>query len=384
MLGWLLRGIGGAAKGVGDAVTQVVRVRKGDEVQREAGRQASEEHVHDEQIAVLSQFAAEVATRKTATWWDAFVDGINRLPRPLFVLWVLSLFIWPWWDTRSFVAYMDAMSIVPETIWSIVLVLIGFYFGGRVLSQDIRKPAMTPAQKEKALEIIKEREQVILESRTPLVVEVAPTRKPPYPPWAELPSSRPPDALPVPTFPAPVVEPEPGKRLPEVDKMIEDILRTEGGFVNDPSDSGGATNLGITIAVLSAWRETACSVEDVRTLTKEEAADIYRTEYFLAPSIDTLPAGLQLHVMDCGVNCGPRTGIKMLQRALIKLGAVLREDGVVGPATRHACQQYPEADIHNALVDVRVRFYERLAADRPKDQKFLAGWKKRANSFRVP
>ena len=52
------------------------------------------------------------------------------------------------------------------------------------------------------------------------------------------------------------------------------IAKWEGGFVNDPRDPGGATNMGITIATLSSWRGTPVTVQDVRNLTKQEARQI--------------------------------------------------------------------------------------------------------------
>ena len=40
----------------------------------------------------------------------------------------------------------------------------------------------------------------------------------------------------------------------DVDDLISDIIRREGGYVNHPDDRGGPTNYGITQATLSEWR----------------------------------------------------------------------------------------------------------------------------------
>ena len=32
------------------------------------------------------------------------------------------------------------------------------------------------------------------------------------------------------------------------DQIIDEIIRKEGGYVNDPADSGGETNWGITVS----------------------------------------------------------------------------------------------------------------------------------------
>lgn len=110
-------------------------------------------------------------------------------------------------------------------------------------------------------------------------------------------------------------------------------LGQEGGFSDDPQDPGGATNLGITLATLSNWRGHSCTVQDVRTLTQTEAKAIYTANYWNVVGGPNLPPGLDLTVFDFGVNAGPGTSAKMLQRIL----GVVR-DGAVGPITLAAAQ----------------------------------------------
>ena len=81
-------------------------------------------------------------------------------------------------------------------------------------------------------------------------------------------------------------------------QAIAYVLASEGGFVNNPADPGGATNLGITIATLRAYRGRAVSVDDVRKLGKDEAGAIYRAHYWDAVKADQLPFAVQLAVLD--------------------------------------------------------------------------------------
>jgi hypothetical protein len=67
------------------------------------------------------------------------------------------------------------------------------------------------------------------------------------------------------------------------DEMIDDILAREGGFVNHPADRGGPTNFGVTQATLASWRGREATIDDVRSLTIDEARDIYRTKYYVGP-----------------------------------------------------------------------------------------------------
>ena len=83
------------------------------------------------------------------------------------------------------------------------------------------------------------------------------------------------------------------------------VARWEGGFVNNPADPGGATNMGITISTLKAWRASkgmpAPTVEDVRNLTTAEADAIYHAWYWQASGADKLPWPLSLIVFDTAV-----------------------------------------------------------------------------------
>lgn len=373
---------GGIIESTGEAITKVVRVSRGDETQREAGRQAIDAAIADEQLAVLAQHATEFVSRQDRTWWDSLWDGINRAPRPLVVFYVLGVMVWPFFSPESFMRYALSLELLPDEMYQLFLLVLSLYFGSRVLSSDLKPPRMTPEQKNQALEIIREREKAIIEARTPLVVEVAPTPKPPPPAWAVAVLNKKPSLPPV---PAPSTAPEPGQRPEFVDKMVAEIIRKEGGakYTNDPSDSGGPTKFGVTLTTLSEWRERECTADDVKNLGRAEAEDIYRTKFYYGPSIDTLPLGLQHHVFDCAINMGPRGAVRLLQKSLNALGSGLKEDGVIGPATRNACTLYDEKLIHNTLVDHRIAFYKDLAARRPKDKRFLNGWLKRAETFRV-
>jgi lysozyme family protein len=103
-------------------------------------------------------------------------------------------------------------------------------------------------------------------------------------------------------------------------------LKYEGGYVDHPADPGGATNWGITIGTLRAWRQKSygggtVTKADVRALTKEEAARIYRANYWNAVGGDGLPYGVDLCAFDEGVNSGPARGKARYRAALVKFSA---------------------------------------------------------------
>lgn len=169
-------------------------------------------------------------------------------------------------------------------------------------------------------------------------------------------------------------------------EMIEDILIREGGFVNHPADRGGATNFGVTQTTLSAWRGHPVTVEDVRSMTLNEAREIYEANYFLKPKIDRLPGLVQPLVFDMSINHGPGTAVKLLQNVLRDNGHTCSVDGGVGDETIRCTQAAADAlgvSLVNLLVDRRVQFYEQIVKRNASQEVFLKGWMRRANEFRV-
>lgn len=168
--------------------------------------------------------------------------------------------------------------------------------------------------------------------------------------------------------------------------MIADVIRREGGYVDNPADRGGPTNMGITRQALATWRGTPVTADDVRELTREEAASIYRTRYYEQPNIDILHERIRPELFDMSVNHGPANAVRMLQQVLNEAGfGPLQVDGLIGPRTIDAATRAEQAMgdyLVNALVDERLFFYRRLVARRPSQRVFLRGWVKRAEQFR--
>lgn len=186
--------------------------------------------------------------------------------------------------------------------------------------------------------------------------------------------------------------------MQNIDEIANEIVRREGGYVNDPDDPGGATNFGVTIHTmrrlgLDLTGDGQISAMDVKALTLKQAVDIFKKYYFYQPKIDQLPKALQASVFDMQVNAGS-TAIKLLQRLLVKFGQNLVADGALGPQTLRAAQiVWDNAPDH--LVDAygiaRRNYYYRLADRRPASRKYASrrnggkgGWITRAEEFVSP
>lgn len=143
----------------------------------------------------------------------------------------------------------------------------------------------------------------------------------------------------------------------------------EGGYVNDPDDPGGCTNMGITIGTLRAWRDdSSTDCEDVYNLSSTEAGLIYASNYWAPVWGNQLPVGINCQVWDFGVNAGPSRAVRYLQMIV---GTT--EDGIMGPATLAAAEDADQAELLQSYHDERQRYYESLSTF----SKYGTGWTNR-------
>jgi Glycosyl hydrolase 108/Predicted Peptidoglycan domain len=153
------------------------------------------------------------------------------------------------------------------------------------------------------------------------------------------------------------------------------IFRVEGGFSDDRDDPGGATNFGITLKTLRAWKNNdSLTVEDIKALTQNQAKEIYRTEYWNRMQCGRLPTGLDLEVFDFGVNAGPGTAVKALQKII-----GVTEDGSIGPITLAALKTFAVDKLVEEYSDARLEYYKSLK----NEAKFLVGWESRVSQIQT-
>jgi len=112
--------------------------------------------VSAQDLASLEQFAAEFQPRAKRTCWDSFVDGLNRLPRPLITLSVGAFFVLAPLDPLRFAQVARAYELMPDGFWALLSVIVAFYFGGRMrLNRDdmaIKGGALAAAREVLALQ----------------------------------------------------------------------------------------------------------------------------------------------------------------------------------------------------------------------------------------
>jgi lysozyme family protein len=180
-----------------------------------------------------------------------------------------------------------------------------------------------------------------------------------------------------------------------VQQLAAEIILREGGFVNDPSDPGGATNHGVTLGTLRRLgidinHDAAINLADVRAITVSQAADIYIEYYYKRSGIAALPEPIQPSVFDMYVNAGANA-VKLLQGLLCQMGFPCARDGKIGPQTQQAATMANQAapdHLADAYGIARRNYYYALADARPASRKYArrkdggkGGWITRAEEF---
>jgi len=160
---------------------------------------------------------------------------------------------------------------------------------------------------------------------------------------------------------------------------VELVLKHEGGFVNHPSDPGGATNRGITYNLFKRYAGLLLvpkTVDSLKNLTEEQAKYIYQREFWdrMKGSFfkDQQVANI---AFDGFVNMGIKA-IKLLQK---EVGAWA--DGVIGNESIQAINSANPTILFNGYKDARIKFYIDLIARKPELAVFKKGWLNRINSF---
>lgn len=166
------------------------------------------------------------------------------------------------------------------------------------------------------------------------------------------------------------------------DAYFPQLLKFEGGYVDNPADPGGATNLGITLGTFQRYAYellgVAPTLQNLRDLRPDQAAVIYRKMYW--DPIDGDAIALQLLaeiVFDFYVNAGYHA-IALLQELL---GPSIAEDGRFGPQTLAALQRADQVALYARYRQGRIDYYRNLASAHPVLQRFLAGWLNRVLWF---
>lgn len=160
------------------------------------------------------------------------------------------------------------------------------------------------------------------------------------------------------------------------------VLRYEGGFVDDPIDKGGKTNMGITQKYLDTYKKKAgVNINNVKDLTKKDAIGLYKAEwdargFGLLDNTDVMKL-----VYDFSVNSGPQKAIGSLQKVLNQKGHNLIEDGYIGDKTNKAVNAVDDKWLKKELQKSRAEHCDDIVDKYPDQKRFIKGWFNRINDI---
>ncbi|MCE9890723.1 N-acetylmuramidase [Kluyvera intermedia] len=153
------------------------------------------------------------------------------------------------------------------------------------------------------------------------------------------------------------------------------VLAREGGYVNDPADKGGETNFGISdkrdgvadgLTDINGDGKPDTRIKDI---TKEQAGQIYYSDYWYPAYCTDWPDGISLFMFDAAVQHGAKKAIQLLQEAV-----GVSADGIVGPKTTKAVISADAEWLLNRCFLRRSRYYASIIKSNASQGKYLNGW----------
>lgn len=163
--------------------------------------------------------------------------------------------------------------------------------------------------------------------------------------------------------------------MAKVELLVPYIKKWEGGFVNDPADRGGATNMGVTI---STWRQVGydkdgdgdIDISDLKLITFDDMVNrVLKPHYWNRWKADLIKSQKVANILVDWVWGSGKHGVVIPQRLL-----GVKTDGVVGNKTIEALNAQNPDKFFQIVFDARKKFLNDITISRPANKRFLKGW----------
>ena len=169
--------------------------------------------------------------------------------------------------------------------------------------------------------------------------------------------------------------------MAKIENLSPIVAKWEAGFVNDKTDKGGATNMGITIGT---WRQIGydkdgdgdIDIQDIRLLDKRDFACVLKVYWNRWQANRIINQSVANLLVDWVFSSG-KWGIVIPQRIL-----KIEPDGIVGNQTLTAINLVNQKKLFNELFEARKKFFNDIVKNNPSQKRFINGWLNRLNDFK--
>ncbi|MGG5503240.1 glycoside hydrolase family 108 protein [Myroides odoratimimus] len=169
--------------------------------------------------------------------------------------------------------------------------------------------------------------------------------------------------------------------MADIERLAPKVAKWEGGYVNDPKDRGGATNMGVTIAT---WKQVGYDKNndgvinemDIKLLTHDDFKYVLR-KYWDVWQADKIKNQSVADILVDWVWGSGKWGVRIPQRIL-----GLKEDGIVGPATLKAVNSANQKELFGKIYQEREKFLNNIIKSNPSQNRFINGWMNRLRDFK--
>lgn len=165
------------------------------------------------------------------------------------------------------------------------------------------------------------------------------------------------------------------------------VLKNEGGYVNDPDDSGGETYKGIARKFWKTWKGWEI-IDGYKNMSgfpgvlktspglDRLVREFYKDKFWNKMHLDLIVnEDSVLQLFDMAINAGIKTAVRIAQRIVNT-----DQDGILGMKTAFEINSLGYRFFDLYVNKGRIPFYESLAVRRPQNKKFLKGWINRAKN----
>lgn len=164
--------------------------------------------------------------------------------------------------------------------------------------------------------------------------------------------------------------------MSDFSKALKAVLKNEGGYVNDPDDSGGETYKGIARNMWPKWDgwqiidSTPKFNLDFNQDLQNLVSDFYRKNFWNAVNADLIESdAIATSIFDFAVNAGTKTAVMLAQSVVDAV-----QDGELGKNTANAINSMDAEKFLAGYQLAKIARYIAICKKNPKNRKFFYGW----------